>query len=381
LHVSQDPRIGTGQKSGSFWERISTHFNDAKVSGKRPTRSLETKWSTIKHDVSKFAGVHSQVENLRRSGVSEGDVLSEALELYKLKHPKGHNFTFLHCWYLLRNVPRWADGSVTECRRSPRLHVHGRSCTEMPPSSEPESDCASPDPPTRQAVGKKYFRPQGNRAAKEEHKNQKIRDATIRVQLVATKELAEASKRKADILADQNVLMLFTAPDSVNLSKDSREYLHLRRQIELKKLRRQLATEEEMELREAARLQQVKTTTTAAVAADPADQDAVDHGDQGDDGDQGEVEDLWNSQIDLDEEHDANDVNIDVNDRRAAVHQLRHPNPHLDLRNVPGKSAPVVHAAILDAHTDRRRCAEVFTGRGPMTVDAIQRSPPRQPES
>jgi hypothetical protein len=107
---------------------------------------------------------------------------------------------------------------------------------------------------------------------------------------VATKELAEASKCKADILTDQNVLMLFTAPDSVNLSKDSREYLHLRRQIELKKLRRQLATEEEMELREAARLQQVKTTTTAAVAADPADQDATDHGDQGDGGhhDQGD---------------------------------------------------------------------------------------------
>jgi hypothetical protein len=213
----------------------------------------------------------------------------------------------------------------------------------MPPSSEPESDCASPDPPTRQAVGKQYFKPQGNRAAKEEHKNQKIKDATIRAQLVATKELAEASKRKADILADQNVLMLFTAPDSVNLSKDSQEYLHLRRQIELKKLRRQLATKEEMELREAARLQQVKTTTTAAVATDPVDQaDAADHGVQGDGGhqidhdgeddDQGdqclgdlthsqcEVEDLWNSQIDLDEEHDANDVNIDVNDRRTAVH-------------------------------------------------------------
>jgi hypothetical protein len=90
---------------------------------------------------------------------------------------------------------------------------------------------------------------------------------------------------------------------------------------------------------------------------------------------------LWNSQINLDEEHDANDVNIDVNDRRTAVHQLRHPNPHPDLRNVPGRSAPVAHAAILDAHTDRRRCAEVFTGRGPMTVDAIQRSPPRHPES
>jgi hypothetical protein len=59
LYVSQDPRIGTCQKNGSFWERVSTHFNDAGVSGKKPTRFLETKWSSIKDDVSKFVGVHS----------------------------------------------------------------------------------------------------------------------------------------------------------------------------------------------------------------------------------------------------------------------------------------------------------------------------------
>jgi hypothetical protein len=94
-----------------------------------------------------------------RNGVSESEILAEALELYKLKHPKGHNFTFLHCWYLLRNVPKWADGSVTECRKSQRLPIQGRGCREMPHSSEPESECASPDPPIKQAVGKQHFRP------------------------------------------------------------------------------------------------------------------------------------------------------------------------------------------------------------------------------
>ena len=90
LYVFQDPHIGIGQKNGSFWEFITTYFNDAGVSKERPARSLETKWSSIKHDVSKFTGVHSQVENLRRSGVFESDILDEALEHYKLKHPKGH---------------------------------------------------------------------------------------------------------------------------------------------------------------------------------------------------------------------------------------------------------------------------------------------------
>jgi hypothetical protein len=284
LHVSQDLRIGTGQKGGSFWERITTHFNDAGVAGKRPARSLETKWSNIKHDVSKFVGVHSQVESLRRSGVSESDILGEALELYKLKHPKGHSFTFLHCWYLLRNVPRWADGSATECRKSQRMAAQVSS-REVPICNEPESDCASIDPPLRQAVGTQRLRPQGNRAAKEEHKNQKLRDATIRAQLAAKKELAEASRRKADILADQNVLMLFTAPDNGNLTEDSHEYLKLRCQVELKKLRSLLAEEEEKERREAIWAEKARGATTGDIATEAAHADhVVDHG--GDQGDQ-----------------------------------------------------------------------------------------------
>jgi hypothetical protein len=156
--------------------------------------------------------------------------------------------------------------------------------------------------------------------------------------------LVEASKRKADILANQNVLMLFTAPDNENLFEDSWKYLQLRRQIELKKLRRQLANKEEMELREATRVKQAEGTTTAAVAADPADQaHAADHGDQGNDGhehdnnhngeddEQGDLSNgdltqsqrtthnLWNSQIDPDLDPEANDVNIDVNVTRTAV--------------------------------------------------------------
>ena len=97
--------------------------------------------------MSKFVGVYSQVENLKRSGMSVNDILAEALELYKLKHPKGYSFTYVHCWYLLRNVPRWVDGSVIECMKFPRVPVQVEGCREMLHSSEPESDCASLDLP------------------------------------------------------------------------------------------------------------------------------------------------------------------------------------------------------------------------------------------
>ena len=80
----------------------------------------------------------------------------------------------------------------------------------------------------------------------------KLKDVAICVQAARIKDLVEASKRTADILDDQNVIMLFTAPNNRNMSEDFREYIHLHPKIELKKLRWKLAEEEEIERREAA---------------------------------------------------------------------------------------------------------------------------------
>jgi hypothetical protein len=34
--------------------------------------------------------------------------LQKALELYKSKHIKNQSFVFLHCWFLLKDVIKWA---------------------------------------------------------------------------------------------------------------------------------------------------------------------------------------------------------------------------------------------------------------------------------
>jgi hypothetical protein len=99
-------------------------------------------------------------------------------------------------------------------------------------------------------------------------------------------------------------------------------------------------------------------------------------------------------QIDPEEDPHADDVNIivniDVNATRTAVDQLRRgsvdvPKELQDLHNAPWRSAPTAHATISDVHTDRhtdrRRCANVYIGRRPMTMEAIRRSLPTQPES
>jgi hypothetical protein len=90
LHISQDPIAGNGQRKEAFWECITTHYNQNKPigGGERPSRSLETKWGIIKHDVAKFIGVHKQVSSCRESGSSPHDVLQNALKMSSFPTPQ-----------------------------------------------------------------------------------------------------------------------------------------------------------------------------------------------------------------------------------------------------------------------------------------------------
>ena len=117
----------------------------------------------------------------------------------------------------------------------------------MAPVNDLESNCIEVDVETTQPSPRMRSRPQGNMAAIEDNKNMKIHDVAIRAQAVATKEMAAATKKKAQILEDQNVLLMFTSPDTRIISEEAKEYLHLKRTIELKKLRRLVDEEEEME--------------------------------------------------------------------------------------------------------------------------------------
>jgi hypothetical protein len=51
----------------------------------RPTKSLETKWEIIKHDVNKFVGTFNSVEALCEFETNAKDILHKPLKLYKMK--------------------------------------------------------------------------------------------------------------------------------------------------------------------------------------------------------------------------------------------------------------------------------------------------------
>jgi hypothetical protein len=71
----------------------------------RFARSLETKWGIIKHDVAKFIGKYIAALVLCESRIGFENIFHKTLNLYKTKHPKHQAFTYLHVWYVLKDIP------------------------------------------------------------------------------------------------------------------------------------------------------------------------------------------------------------------------------------------------------------------------------------
>lgn len=75
---------------------IATHYNKRRFSVYRSNRSLESKWTLIKYDVSKFISVHVQVVKINKSGTNAADTLRRAYKFYKTKHPKDLRSSYKH---------------------------------------------------------------------------------------------------------------------------------------------------------------------------------------------------------------------------------------------------------------------------------------------
>jgi hypothetical protein len=107
LHVSQDSMIKNEQNSATFWDQVQNYFNKSRPTScaARFVLSFETKWGIIKHDVAKFVGHYTVVLALCESRIGIEHTL---LDLYKTKHPKHQTFTFIHVWYVLKDILQWA---------------------------------------------------------------------------------------------------------------------------------------------------------------------------------------------------------------------------------------------------------------------------------
>lgn len=250
LLVSQESFTRDGQRSTTFWGRVGEHYNSNRPASRaeRPARSLETRWGIIKHDTVKFVGCYEEVlmstannESGSSSSFSLEEKLQKALELYKLKHPKGQSFLFIHCWLILRDVPRWAESredskkAITPQTPLPMKRPAGSLSADVQTLDEEVMDLEN------SSSSKAVKRPmEDNRGGKDAHKSAKSKECALRAQAKATADMAAAIMKKASIMEDQSVMALFTMPDDQLQSPEAKEYFKLRRDEELQKLRSRL---------------------------------------------------------------------------------------------------------------------------------------------
>jgi hypothetical protein len=108
MHLNQDPKIRNGKKK-------ITHFGTRCLKITTKIKSLNDLQDCWKHnggkknDVAKFCGCYMVVVAMNEFESSQNDTLLKAMELYKLKHPKHMSFTFISCWWVFKDVPKWAN--------------------------------------------------------------------------------------------------------------------------------------------------------------------------------------------------------------------------------------------------------------------------------
>jgi hypothetical protein len=193
----------------------------------RSARSLETKWGQIKHDVGDFVACHGQVRRTRKSSSSLADILCMAKELYRSKHPKQLEFSFEHCWVLVREFPRWSEGWFP---MKPAIPTKRKAASSSHDSHEATSASSSVhvDQTDSNANTVLRDRPSGTKAAKRKHKQGKVREGAMYAQAKATSDLAFATLKKMALLEEQNLLILMTIHESQVTSPAAQQFLRIR---------------------------------------------------------------------------------------------------------------------------------------------------------
>ncbi len=102
----------------------------------------------------------------------------------------------MHCWFLLKDVPRWVDFRK-DVKETFNLKQHALikqgACVEF--------EHVEPPPPMAYG-GSSFKRPHGSRVTKEEQKQSKFQESTLRLHAQATIDMVASTLRKTTIMED-----------------------------------------------------------------------------------------------------------------------------------------------------------------------------------
>ncbi|CAL4887157.1 unnamed protein product [Urochloa decumbens] len=110
LDVDMDPIQRVDQTHGTLWTRIHDYFHANKTfESNRSQGSLMNRWCGIQQDVNLFCGCLSRIETENHNGWSVDDKIANACVMFKAEDQKERKFSYLHCWKILKDKPKWIE--------------------------------------------------------------------------------------------------------------------------------------------------------------------------------------------------------------------------------------------------------------------------------
>ncbi|KAF5776519.1 putative glutathione transferase [Helianthus annuus] len=100
---SQHSTLGNSQHRTALWESVSRLFHEEMGKGTyRENDSLSSKWSEISSQLTKFSGFLNKAKQNPKSGETEADVLTNAVNAFKSN--MNIDFRFMHCWDIGKSI-------------------------------------------------------------------------------------------------------------------------------------------------------------------------------------------------------------------------------------------------------------------------------------
>jgi len=106
INVGTDPIIGVDQRTGGFWNRVVSTFNEYRPQGvlARTSKTCNSRWLRCVPIVNKWIGIMLEVECSNLSGWNDAKILQEAHRLYIERTMK--KFELEHWYEMLKDQPK-----------------------------------------------------------------------------------------------------------------------------------------------------------------------------------------------------------------------------------------------------------------------------------
>ena len=117
-NMTNDAKTGTDQTSDVFWQRLFLKFTTVMmeekkrtkvlVEGHRTWKTLRSRWRrSIQKECMLFGSVYRRVCAIDKSGWNDDDYVKEAMARYRAMNGKNRDFSFLECWKVLKDQPKF----------------------------------------------------------------------------------------------------------------------------------------------------------------------------------------------------------------------------------------------------------------------------------